>query len=644
MDERGDVLVTAVVVNWGSAGQTIRLVESLAGSLAGRLRFVVVENGSGDDSARELQKFIELSPSGAAVAPVVSRENTGFTGGVNLGVGAALKADPKPGYIWLLNPDTKATPATLEELVRVSRASGAPIVSASGATAAAGLHGDSGWPRQFFARPKDYQIRRDDLEWWPVDRYNGSCALFRADLIETLIAETGHFQDETLFMDWDELECSLRARRFGGHAVMARDARMEHGGPRTIGRTSIAAARQYYISRNGIAVSRRHMPGWQFWPALPVHFVRDLAWFARLRLRGMYPNEPAYIAGAFDGLRGRSGRWSKHPRPTPASRWTSSNAPGDQLRVTAVVLTWNTADLAIQTIRSLEGAFSEGLRIVLVDNGSIDDSVGRIRAYLEETGYGDAVTLVASETNLGFPGGVNLGTEHALRTKPPPDYIWTLNPDAVVEPETMRELVAVAQESGAGIVGVGGGGGLYSTPNAWPLAFFTTPPFRMKEPPLELRWWPAGRYGGSCALFDAGLVRELIAHDGSFLDASLFLDWDEWDCTRRAARLGASVVLSRDAHEMHDAFGRTFGPSPMAAARQYYQSRNAIAVSRRFMPRWMFWPTLPLHLLRDLSWFLRLRLRGTQPNEKAYLAGAVDGLRGRMGRWKHHPETPAATR
>ncbi len=82
----------------------------------------------------------------------------------------------------------------------------------------------------------------------------------------------------------------------------------------------------------------------------------------------------------------------------------------------------------------------------------------------------------------------------------------------------------------------------------------------------------------------------------------------------------------------------------MAAARQYYQSRNAIVVARRFMPAWQFWLALPIHLARDLSWFARLRIRGVAPNEKAYILGAIDGLRGKMGRWKHHPATPTASR
>lgn len=307
-------------------------------------------------------------------------------------------------------------------------------------------------------------------------------------------------------------------------------------------------------------------------------------------------------------------------------------------------MVWNTAPLALQTIDSLAPAFEGGLRIVLVDNGSIDGTVAQVRDHLERSAWAKFVTVVESRENLGFAGGVNLGAECALAQEPAPDFIWSLNPDAVVSPETLDELVTVAHESAAPIVGTAGMIGRHRGAHAWPRVFFLPPRMYYRSNYPDRRWWPAALYGGSCALFDAALVRHLIAEDGHFLDPDLFLDWDEWDCVLRARRFGANVVLARDASEYHDADGRTLGRTQIAAARQYYQSRNAIVVARRYMPAWQFWLTLPVHLARDLSWFGRLRLRGMRPNEKAYLIGVFDGLRGKLGPWKHHPDTPTASR
>lgn len=313
-------------------------------------------------------------------------------------------------------------------------------------------------------------------------------------------------------------------------------------------------------------------------------------------------------------------------------------------RVTAVIVNWRTADESIRSIVSLQAAFSTNLRIVLVENGSTDDSPERLAAYIQANALEAYVSLLVSGENLGFCGGVNLGVAHALADDPPPDFIWTLNPDAVVGPATLHELVAVAAESGAQIVSPGQANMHYRHPAAWPRVFFLTPrSFNRRFDPAQ-RWVETGLYGGSCALFDVALVRKLISSDGHFLGEALFMDWDEWECTRRAARWGARIALARDAPEDHPWEGRTFGRSRMAATRQYYQSRNAVVVARRYMPWWQFWPVLPLRLMRDASWFARLRLRGVQPNEWAYVLGAVDAFRGRMGRWKHHPAAPPASR
>jgi len=313
-------------------------------------------------------------------------------------------------------------------------------------------------------------------------------------------------------------------------------------------------------------------------------------------------------------------------------------------RVTAVVLNWNTADLCISTVESLAGAFSEGLRIVLVDNGSQDDSAARLRSFLTDRAVADSVELVESETNLGFTGGVNLGTRHALAAEPAPDFIWLLNPDAHVVPETARELVAVARESGAGIASAPEGGPGMAGHGHWPQPFYLSPQTFMVRRREGERWLETGRCAGWCAVVDARLAKALIARDGHFEDERLFLDWDEWDLTLRAKALGWRSVAALRVVAEHDGFGRTFGTTPMAAARQYYQSRNAIAVARRNLPAWQFWPMLAVRLARDFSWFARLRLRGTTPNEKAYVKGLIDGLRGATGRWKHHPESPLARR
>lgn len=314
-------------------------------------------------------------------------------------------------------------------------------------------------------------------------------------------------------------------------------------------------------------------------------------------------------------------------------------------RVTVILVSWHMTDLVIQRLNDLAGAVSEGMRFVVVDNGSADDSVAAIRRYLATWAHSESVTLLQRPTNLGFCAGVNLGTEHALAADPPPDYIWLLNPDTVLAPETLSELVAVARETGAGIVSAPDSSRPgYAGQGRWPRAFWARPQDYLVPIPAGARWVETGRAAAWCALFDAGMVRRMIAEDGHFEDAGLFLDWDEWDVALRAQKRGYFTCAALCCGATHIAIGRMLGPSQLAKARQYYQSRNAIVITRRNLPAWRFWAILPLRFGRDLTWFIRLRFTGTKPNEWAYLQGVVDGFRGKMGRWKHHPPSPHASR
>jgi len=75
---------------------------------------------------------------------------------------------------------------------------------------------------------------------------------------------------------------------------------------------------------------------------------------------------------------------------------------------------------------------------VIVDNGSADDSAKRLReAY-------PTVPIIENGKNLGFAAGNNVGIRLAL--KEGADYVFVLNNDATVFPDTLSELVGFAEK------------------------------------------------------------------------------------------------------------------------------------------------------------------------------------------------------
>jgi GT2 family glycosyltransferase len=99
-------------------------------------------------------------------------------------------------------------------------------------------------------------------------------------------------------------------------------------------------------------------------------------------------------------------------------------------RISIVIVNWNTRDLLLQCLASLRTCNLLGdCEVIVVDNGSKDDSVAAARAQFPE------VNLIESGENLGFARGNNLGFEHANGR-----YVVLLNSDTIVLPGAVEAL------------------------------------------------------------------------------------------------------------------------------------------------------------------------------------------------------------
>ena len=78
-----------------------------------------------------------------------------------------------------------------------------------------------------------------------------------------------------------------------------------------------------------------------------------------------------------------------------------------------------------------------GTQLVLIDNGSVDDSVAFARRCYPR------VEIVANERNLGWAAGNNVGVRHALERGV--EYVVLLNNDVRVDPRWLTHAVAVAE-------------------------------------------------------------------------------------------------------------------------------------------------------------------------------------------------------
>ena len=104
-----------------------------------------------------------------------------------------------------------------------------------------------------------------------------------------------------------------------------------------------------------------------------------------------------------------------------------------------VIVNFRTPDLTIECLRSLapEVAALQGTRVVVVENGSGDESAARLAAAIAREGWGDWAFLHVEARNGGFAGGNNRGLEAAARLEPA-QYVLLLNSDTIVHAGCLR--------------------------------------------------------------------------------------------------------------------------------------------------------------------------------------------------------------
>lgn len=137
--------------------------------------------------------------------------------------------------------------------------------------------------------------------------------------------------------------------------------------------------------------------------------------------------------------------------------------------VCAIILNWNGWQDTCECLASLLGSQRVPDTIVVVDNGSEDNSIAQITAWAEshfpfivhldgtaggfnKRGDNSPFVLIQNRCNLGYAGGNNPAITWAL-ARDSYEFIWILNNDTLVQGESLKRLLDCAGNNDAGIFG-----------------------------------------------------------------------------------------------------------------------------------------------------------------------------------------------
>ena len=118
--------------------------------------------------------------------------------------------------------------------------------------------------------------------------------------------------------------------------------------------------------------------------------------------------------------------------------------PNHQLMKTSVFViipNLNGAEQLPASIDSVLAQSHQDLRLVIVDNGSTDNSREIIEAYKQRD---PRITAIYREKNYGYTGGVNPGMELAI--KEGAEFVAPFNNDAIADTDWLKELVHFLRE------------------------------------------------------------------------------------------------------------------------------------------------------------------------------------------------------
>lgn len=106
------------------------------------------------------------------------------------------------------------------------------------------------------------------------------------------------------------------------------------------------------------------------------------------------------------------------------------------MNVTVLLLSWNAADSVIACLETLVAQEQPPDLTLVVDNGSVDDTVSRVRATFPN------ITLLENGVNLGFAEGMNTGLRWLQQQPQPPDITVLLNQDTLLDPGWLAAIAA----------------------------------------------------------------------------------------------------------------------------------------------------------------------------------------------------------
>jgi GT2 family glycosyltransferase len=284
------------------------------------------------------------------------------------------------------------------------------------------------------------------------------------------------------------------------------------------------------------------------------------------------------------------------------------------MTVAILIVNWNGGDLLTRCLESVQQQLRVPDHIVVVDNGSSDDSLKQAEQLLHD------VQLIRLPSNVGFARANNIAARAALQY----DALALLNPDAIADPEWLGALVRAAEREPA-VAGFASQMLLASTPRyldgAGDSYHVSGRAWRNGHRVSSTEWPTADvEVFGPCAA--AALYRREAFDEVGGFDEQYFCYFEDVDLAFRLRLHGYRCIYVHAAVVRHVGSALSGYRSNFAV---YHGERNAVWTFVKDMPGPLLWLYLPQHIALNVAALLYYPWRG---QGKVVFRAKVDAVRG----------------
>jgi len=286
-------------------------------------------------------------------------------------------------------------------------------------------------------------------------------------------------------------------------------------------------------------------------------------------------------------------------------------------RASVIVVNYNGRGLIVDCLRALEKQSFSDFDVIVVDNGSSDDSIMIIQEFARRNNLRVDIKIIALRNNLGFARGCVVGLNYSKA-----EFVGLLNNDTEADQKWLEELIqAMRSDSNIGICAskmiVKDADILDSAGDGFS---FLLKGFKRGEGEKASLYNERKYIFGACA--GAALYRKKMIEEIGFLDEDFFLIHEDTDLNFRAQLYGWKVLYVPTAivyHKVRSSIGKN---SRLAI---YYSLRNKELVRIKNLPLQIFIRCFAEFIIEMVTEFLYFAIKHRQ--FLLYIEGKKNALR-----------------